>query len=274
MSSQKPIGIFDSGVGGLTVLSAVRKLMPYEEIIYFADALHLPYGDKPMEQILRFSKGITEFLRMQECKLIVIACNTASAAALKPLRELYPDFPFVGMEPAVKPAAEQTKTGAVGVLATSATFQGELYNSVVERFATEVEVIRQPCPGLVQQIEAGKLHTHDTEGMLRKWIEPMLVKNIDTLVLGCTHYPFVKELIQKIAGEKVRVIDPAPAVAKQTQRVLEQKDLLIEGTKSADVTYYTSGSAEEFNKVLGMLEMKPGAVLEVKWEKESLITSH
>ncbi|MCC7301520.1 MAG: glutamate racemase [Bacteroidia bacterium] len=264
MSSQAPIGIFDSGIGGLTVLSEIRKLMPHEELIYFADSANLPYGEKPMEKILELSKNIVELLRSKGCKLIVIACNTASAAALKPLRELYPDFPFVGMEPAVKPAAEQTKTKTVGVLATPATFQGELYASVVERFAQDVEVIRQPCPGLVQQIEAGKLHTHDTEGMLRGWIEPMLEKNIDTLVLGCTHYPFVKELIKKIAGEKVRIIDPAPAVAKQVQRILEQKDLLVSGTKAADITYFTSGSVEQMKSALSMLDMKPGEVIELQ----------
>lgn len=261
MSSQAPIGIFDSGIGGLTVLAEIRKIMPHEELIYYADSANLPYGEKPMDKILELSKNIVNLLRSKGCKIIVIACNTASAAALKPLREMYPDFPFVGMEPAVKPAAEQTQTKTVGVLATPATFQGELYASVVERFAQDVTVIRQPCPGLVQQIEAGKLHTHDTEGMLRGWIEPMLQKNIDALVLGCTHYPFVKDLIKKIAGENVRLIDPAPAVAKQVQRILEQKDLLVSGTKAADVTYYTSGDSEQLKQTLMMLEMKPGEVI-------------
>ncbi len=271
MTSTSPIGIFDSGIGGLTVLKAVRSLLPYENIIYFSDTIHLPYGDKPMEEILAYSKGITQFLLDNKCKIIVVACNTASAAALKQLRESYPDVMFVGMEPAVKPAAEQTRTGTVGVLATSATFQGELYNSVVERFAKDVEVIRQPCPGLVQQIEAGKLNTHDTEGMLRAWIEPMLKKNIDTLVLGCTHYPFVKSLIEKISGPGVRVIDPAPAVAKQVAKILEEKRLKHDGTKQGEISYYTSGDSNALREMMGMLEMKPGKVEKTEWSKEGAI---
>jgi len=163
-----------------------------------------------MEQIQNFSEGITNFLFEQNAKLIVVACNTASAAALKFLRQKFPDVQFVGMEPAVKPAAEQTQTGKVGVLATPATFQGALYASVVERFAIGVELIQNTCPGLVQQIEQGNLSGEETRKILENALLPMLEKNIDTVVLGCTHYPFVIPLIQQIAGNNVRVIDPAP----------------------------------------------------------------
>ena len=244
------------------MLRAIRELLPNEDLIYFGDNAHLPYGEKSMEEIRKFSEGVTDFLLEKKCKLIVIACNTASAAALKYLREIHPEIPFVGMEPAVKPAAEQTQSGVVGVIATTATFQGELFASVVERFAQNVKVLNQPCPGLVQQIEAGKLETADTETMLRGWLEPMMEKNIDTLVLACTHYPFVLPLIKKIVGEKVRVIDPAPAVARQVKKVLTEKDLLNEnemqkksgsGVEKVAVDYFTSGDAEIFAKTLFVL---------------------
>src|SRR6185503_12569369 len=214
--NNSPIGIFDSGVGGLSVLRAVREQMPNESVIYFGDQGHVPYGSRSMEQIQNFSEGITNFLLEQNAKIIVVACNTASAAALKYLRERFLNVQFVGMEPAVKPAAEHTQTGKVGVLATQATFQGALYASVVERFANGVELLQSTCPGLVQQIEQGNLDGEETRRILQDALLPMLKKNIDTVVLGCTHYPFVIPLIQQIVEDNVRVIDPAPAVAKQT----------------------------------------------------------
>jgi len=159
----------------------------------------------------------------QKTSIIVIACNTASAAALNDLRRTFPEMDFVGMEPAVKPAASLTKSGVVGVLATPATFQGELYNSVVERFATEVNILKDTCPGLVQQIEAGAIHSPKTETILREALEPMITQSIDTIVLGCTHYPFVIPIIQKIVGEQITIINPAPAVAKQVKRIWEKQ---------------------------------------------------
>src|SRR5690242_3602928 len=214
-SRNSPIGIFDSGIGGISVLRAIRRQLPEESILYFGDQGHIPYGPRPMEQIRDFSESITKYLLAQNAKIIVVACNTASAAALQYLREKFPDVPFVGMEPAVKPAAERTQTGRVGVLATPATFQGALYASVVERFANGVELFQNTCPGLVQQIEEGNLSGEESRAILEDALLPMLQKNIDTVVLGCTHYPFVIPLIEKIVGEKARVIDPAPSVAKQ-----------------------------------------------------------
>src|SRR5512146_3492867 len=166
ITSTSPIGIFDSGVGGISVLRAIRAQMPEESVIYFGDQGHMPYGPRSMEQIRSFSEAITKFLLEQDAKIIVVACNTASAAALKYLREKFPDVQFVGMEPAVKPAAEQTQTGKVGVLATPATFQGALYASVVERFENGVELFQDTCPGLVQQIERGMLHGRETRQIL------------------------------------------------------------------------------------------------------------
>lgn len=215
-----PIGIFDSGVGGLSVLRAIHDLLPAEQLLYLADQAHVPYGPRPLEEVREFAHEITHFLIRQKAKLIVVACNAASAASLHDLRREFPDIPFVGMEPAVKPAAEHTQSGRVGVLATPATFQGKLYASVVERFASGVEIYQDTCPGLVKQIESGDLDSLATRGILESALQPMLRQGIDTVVLGCTHYPFVIPLIQEIAGPSVRVIDPAPAVAQQVQRIL------------------------------------------------------
>jgi glutamate racemase len=263
--ASSPIGIFDSGVGGLSVLHAMRQQMPEESVIYFGDQGHIPYGPRPMQQIRNFSEAITKFLLEQKAKIIVVACNTASAAALKYLRETFPDVSFVGMEPAVKPAAEYTQTGKVGVLATPATFQGALYASVVERFANGVELLQNTCPGLVKQIEQGNLQGMETRQILNAALLPMLDKNIDTVVLGCTHYPFVIPLIQQIVGRNVRVIDPAPSVAKQVRRVLEAKGLKKESGSLGDVIYYTSGSPEELKSILPLLLGETGDVRQVEW---------
>jgi len=222
----RPIGIFDSGIGGLTVLRAIHQLMPDEPLLYLADQAHVPYGPRRLEEVRQFSEVITRYLLDQGARLIVVACNTASAAALRHLRSTFPDVPFVGMEPAVKPAAEHTRSGVVGVLATPATFQGELYASVVERFGRGVKLLQHTCPGLVTQIESGALESTETRRILEEALQPMLEQGIDTVVLGCTHYSFVIPLIQQIAGQGVRVIDPAPAVARQVQRLLVASNLL------------------------------------------------
>ena len=266
-----PIGIFDSGVGGLSVLRAVRAQMPEESVIYFGDQGHIPYGPRPMEQIRDFSEAITNFLLERNAKLIIVACNTASAAALKYLREKFPDVQFVGMEPAVKPAAETTQTGKVGVLATPATFQGVLYASVVERFANGVELFQNTCSGLVQQIEQGNLNGSETRKILESALHPMLEKNIDTVVLGCTHYPFVIPLVQEIVGEKVRVIDPAPSVAKQAKRLLEAGGLKYDSSARGEVKFYTSGSPDALKSLLPVLLGENGDVERVEWINDNEI---
>jgi len=269
-STSRPIGVFDSGVGGLSVLRSIREQMPEENILYFGDQGHVPYGPRSMGQIQNFSEGITKFLLDHDSKLIVVACNTASAAALAYLRERFPLVPFVGMEPAVKPAAETTRTGKVGVLATPATFQGALYASVVERFASGVELFQHTCPGLVNQIEKGELSSEDTRAILEDALLPMLdaSRNIDTVVLGCTHYPFVIPLIEQIVGKNVRVIDPAPSVAKQVKRLLE-----VAGTKSqaqgrASVRFFTSGNPSEMKSMLPVLLGESGDVELVIWKND------
>lgn len=260
-----PIGVFDSGVGGLSVLRAIRQQMPEESVIYFGDQEHIPYGPRPMEQIRNFSEAITKFLLSQNAKIIVVACNTASAAALKYLRETFPAVSFVGMEPAVKPAAEHTQTGKVGVLATPATFQGALYASVVERFANGVELLQDTCPGLVQEIERGNLNGAETRHILDSALLPMLEKNIDTVVLGCTHYPFVIPLIQQIVGGKVRVIDPAPSVAKQVRRVLDAQKRKSLSSGRGEVKFYTSGDPEGLKSLLPLLLGEIGEIKKVEW---------
>jgi glutamate racemase len=197
-----------------------------------------------------------------------VACNSASAAALPHLRKTFPGVPFVGMEPAVKPAVEQTRSGVVGVLATPATFQGALYASVLERFAQGVTVLQHTCPGLVAQIEQGALNAPETESILRGALEPMLLKGIDTVVLGCTHYPFVIPLIQRIVGPDVRVIDPAPAVARQVGRLLAADGLREQS--AAPTAYYSSGAAEIFETLLSVLIGEQGDVEEVGWDGSKL----
>jgi glutamate racemase len=263
-----PIGVFDSGVGGMSVLRAIRAQIPRESVVYLGDQMHIPYGPRTTEEIRNFSKAITEFLLEQNSKIIVVACNTASAAALKYLREQFPQVRFVGMEPAVKPAVEHTQTGKVGVLATPATFEGPLYASVVERFANGVELFQNTCNGLVQQIEAGNLEGADTRQILEEALLPMLENNIDTIVLGCTHYSFVIPLIERIVGGKARVIDPAPAVARQVRRLLEAGELTSPAMLHGSIQLYTSADPEALKSMLPILLGEDTVVEKVKWSGE------
>jgi len=266
-----PIGIFDSGVGGISVLRAIRTQMPEENVIYFGDQGHIPYGPRPMVQIRNFSEAITRFLLEHGAKIIVVACNTASAAALKYLRETFHEIPFVGMEPAVKPAAEHTHTGKVGVLATPATFQGALYASVVERFANGVELFQDTCPGLVQEIEQGNLDGEAPRRILEEALLPMLEKDIDTVVLGCTHYPFVIPLIQRIVGDGVRVIDPAPAVARQTTRLLEATGMRNGSGEQGAIRLFTSGEPARLRFLLPTLLGEMGELEKMEWVSDQIV---
>lgn len=254
------IGIFDSGVGGLSVLRAIRQQLPSLPAIFVADQAHVPYGPRPLSEVRGFAESITRYLLSQGADLIVVACNTASAAALYALRQTFLQVPFVGMEPAVKPAAEQTHTGKVGVLATPATFQGALYASVVERFAQGVQLYPHTCPGLVQQIEAGELDTLKTRVILEDALLPMMAEGIDTVVLGCTHYPFVIPLIQEIVGPAVRVIDPAPAVARQVGRLLPTNSPPGQAGELAKVRFLTTGDPAQLRKLLPRLLGEGGDV--------------
>lgn len=269
-TAQGLIGVFDSGVGGLSVLRALREQLPAHPMIYLADQAHVPYGLRSLHEVRRFSEQITRFLLAQGAEIIVVACNTASAAALRELRTAFPNTPFVGMEPAVKPAAETTHSGVVGVLATPATFQGALYASVVERFAQGVRLLQDTCPGLVAQIEAGDLDGVETRRILVSTLQPMLEQGVDTVVLGCTHYPFVIPLIQEIAGPQVRVIDPAPAVARQTRRVLQERGHYLSGAKAAPLRVFTTGDAPSLERLLPRLVGASVPVQALHWQQDSL----
>jgi len=272
MSDPESIGIFDSGVGGLSVWREIAHQLPYEDTLYLADQAHVPYGYRRLAEVRKFSEGIARFLLGQGAKVIVVACNTASAAALHYLRRTFPDVPFVGMEPAVKPAVEQTRNGVVGVIATQTTFQGKLFASLVERYADDVRVLTQVCPGLVEAVEAGALDTPETEALLRECLTPLIEAGVDQLVLGCTHYPFLRPAIERVVAASITVIDPAPAVARQTARVLAQRGLRADpstgsGHRRGRVgrhLFYTSGDVAAFIRMIGRLLPSVGEDTEVR----------
>lgn len=263
-----PIGVFDSGLGGLSVWREIVRLLPQESTIYFADSAHVPYGPRGEAEIRHFCDRITRFLLAKNCKAVVVACNTASAAALKYLRDTFPDFPSIGMEPAVKPAAETTRSKVVGILATPATFQGRLFAATAGRhaYARGVTLISQVCPGLAEQVEAGKLDTPETETMLRGWLAPMLAARADSVVLACSHYPFVIEVIRRIAGDAVNVIDPAPAVARHVQRVLEQAHLLVPAASEPAHRFYTSTDPGDMQRLLKQLVGVDATPVAMHWD--------
>jgi glutamate racemase len=246
--SNLPIGVFDSGSGGLSVLSELIKTLPDESFIYFADSANCPYGSKPHNEIIKLSECITNFLLQKKCKLIVVACNTATAAAIDYLRKSY-TIPFIGMEPAIKPASLNTKTKSIGVLATAGTFKGRLYIETSKKYASDVNVCFQIGEGLVELVESGKENSEESEILLRKYIEPMLDCNIDHLVLGCTHYPFLKPMLEKILPQGIEIIDPAPAVAKQTEKVLIQNNILLNENNSQSIEIYSSGNTDILKKI-------------------------
>jgi glutamate racemase len=269
--NSQPIGVFDSGVGGLSVWMEILRQLPGESTLYFADQAHIPYGNRSLQEIRRYATGITSFLLNQGAKLIVVACNTASGAALQNLRTVFPEIPFVGMEPAVKPAVENTHTGHVGVIATPTTYEGILYKQLVRRFERQVTIHTQICPGLVEKIEAGQIDSPTTHALLQECLQPLAQHNIDQLVLGCTHYPFISELALRILGSKVSLINPAPAVARQTKRLLDQKLLQCSKDHIAEHIFFTSGSVQEFTDIAYVLVKYSGKVSQTIWVDGKLI---
>jgi glutamate racemase len=249
---EAPIGVFDSGVGGLSVLGEINCLLPDESLLYVADCGNIPYGEKSPAFIRQRCLQVAEFFRGQGAKALVLACNTATVAAVADLRERYPTWPIVGMEPAVKPAAAATRSGVVGVLATTGTLQSAKFAALLDRFANDVQVITQPCPGLVELIEAGDLHSPALRELLRGYVEPLLAAGSDTLILGCTHYPFLKPLLHEMVPASVILIDTGAAVARQLQRLLEQGDLLAMGP-ARQAQFWTSASPQHFRNILPTL---------------------
>lgn len=259
MHKQAAIGVFDSGLGGISVLHEIRHLLPFESLVYIADSAHVPYGEKTAEFIVGRSVAISEFLLAQPVKAIVVACNTATAAAVTELRQRWPDVLIVGMEPAVKPAVQASKSGKVGVLATTGTLRSARFAALLERYASDVEVITQPCPGLVELIEAGELDSAPTRALLAAYVEPLLAAGCDTLILGCTHYPLIKTVLQSIIPEHVQLIDTGAAVARRLQNELGKQGLLADQREAAD-QFYASGNISKVEQTLALLWQEPERV--------------
>jgi glutamate racemase len=254
---EQPVGVLDSGVGGLSVLRELLRQLPREDYLYLADQAHVPYGSRTLRQVREYSESIVQFLITRGAKLIVVACNTASAAALHPLRRTFPGIPFVGMEPAIKPAAETSRSRSVGVLATPATFQGKLFASVVERFGQGVELIEVVLPGLVELIEAGAVDSLAARRILEQGLAPLRTRGVDTLVLACTHYPFVIPMIRQLAGDGVEVIDPAPAIARQAGRLLTEFGTAGPGGPGGRVTLFSTGDPRALaNAARALIELR------------------
>lgn len=261
MSRLNPIGVFDSGVGGLSILTEIRRMLPDEDLLYLADTAYCPYGVKPVTEIRRRVLTVADYLIGLGSKAIVVACNSACVAGLDQVREVHPEIPIIGVEPAVKPAHDLTRNGRIGVLATDMTLHGERFSLLVEKYGTDIEIYTQPAPGLVELVEEGKTDTPETEEVLRKYLKPLLEKGVDTLVLGCTHYPFLKPLIGRIAGPNVTILDTGLAVARQTAKVLKQQELTKGTMRPGRETFYTSGDPNDVTGVVRLLWNDPNAVV-------------
>jgi glutamate racemase len=247
MNNNQPIGIFDSGIGGTSIWKAIHELLPNEQTIYLADSKNAPYGQKTKAEIIALSMKNTEYLLTLGCKLIVVACNTATTNAIKELREKY-KIPFIGIEPAIKPAALHSKTQTIGILATQGTLNSELFNKTVEMYH-DTKIIEQIGHGLVQLIENGSMNSPEMTQLLNEYLQPMIAANIDYLVLGCSHYPYLIPQIKKILPPHIQIIDSGEAVAKQTQNVLNEKVGRSTLTESHPV-FYTNTDPKVLSEIL------------------------
>ncbi|MBP6000633.1 MAG: glutamate racemase [Flavobacterium sp.] len=252
MNSKDPIGLFDSGIGGTSIWKEVRALLPNENTIYLADSKNAPYGLKSKEEIIFLSEKNTEILLEQNCKLIVVACNTATTNAIKELRAKY-KVPFIGIEPAIKPAALQSKTQTIGILATKGTLNSALFHENVAKHP-EVKIVEQIGHGLVQLIENDAIASEEMTELLKSYLLPMVEKNIDYLVLGCSHYPYLIPQIKKIIPAKIKIIDSGEAVAKQTKKILEERDLLNVSNSTPTSLFYTNSSKDVLQKILSPID--------------------
>ncbi len=253
--SNQPIGIFDSGVGGTSIWKEIHHLLPNENTIYLADSKHAPYGPKGKERIIELSIKNTELLLQKKCKLIVVACNTATTNAIDYLRKHY-NIPFIGIEPAIKPAALQSKTKTIGILATKGTLSSDLFAKTSDLFARGIDVIEQNGEGIVELIESGQLDSEHMKDLLKQYLKPMLDANMDYLVLGCTHYPYLIPQLLHLIPSHVKIIDSGEAVARQTKNILEQNDLLstqkaILKANRTKYQFYTNGNPEVLKQLLG-----------------------
>ncbi len=267
------IGVLDSGVGGLSVLREIHRALPAHPTYYLADQAHVPYGPRPISELFQFSDGITRYLLDQGARVIVMACNTASAASLHDLRAKYPDVPFVGMEPAVKPAVEATRTNVIGVLSTQVTASGELFKQTVAKYASHVRVVVQVAPALVQLVERGDWESPEGDAILRDHLTPLMEAGADQIALACTHFPFLIDAMQRLINAhydgRARLIDPSPAVARQVRRVLERENLLCEGDVVAQHVYSTTGSAARLESMLRRLIAVDAPVQSLAWDNDA-----
>lgn len=256
MNVAQPVGIFDSGVGGLSVLRAIREELPAEHLLYVGDSGSAPYGDRTVEFVTERAAVMTQFLVEQGAKAAVIACNTATAIAAASLRVRF-SIPIVAIEPAVKPAASRTRSRVVGVLATTGTLSSPSIARLLANYGADVDFLIEPCPGLADRVERGELDSAETRALVGRHVRPLVDRGADILVLGCTHYPFLSGLIQEIAGPGVEVIDPAAAVARELRRRLGAGSLLLEGTGPGTERFWTTGSTEESAPIVEKLWGKP-----------------
>lgn len=248
--SKQSIGIFDSGVGGTSIWKEIHALMPYENTIYLADSANAPYGPRGKDAIIDLSIKNTEHLLSKNCKLIVVACNTATTNTIDYLRANY-NVPFIGIEPAIKPAALQTKTNAVGILATKGTLSSELFSKTTNLFASNIKVVEQIGDGIVELIEGGNLYSEELKSLLKVYLEPMIKADIDYLVLGCTHYPYLIPILLELLPNHVKIIDSGEAVARQTKAVLEKHNFLNSEIGHSKNEFYTNGAPEIMKSLLG-----------------------
>ena len=247
--SKQPIGIFDSGVGGTSIWKEIHALLPYENTIYLADSANAPYGPKGKDAIIALSEKNTEYLLNQNSKIIVVACNTATTNAIKHLRKKY-NVPFIGIEPAIKPAALQTQTKAIGILATKGTLTSELFVNTSQLYSNGIEVIEQEGEGIVQLIESGNINSEEMKALLEIYLKPMLNANIDYLVLGCTHYPYLIPHLLKMLPKHIKIIDSGEAVARQTKAILKQLNLLNIADVKPDLKFYINSNPKVMSKLL------------------------
>lgn len=248
--STKPIGIFDSGVGGTSIWKEIHALLPKENTIYLADSYNAPYGPKGKERITELSVKNVDLLIKKGCKLIVVACNTATTNAIKHLRANY-NIPFIGIEPAIKPAALKTQTKAVGILATKGTLASELFHETTDLYSNGIEIIEQEGEGIVQLIESGQLNSDEMKELLNIYLEPMLKANMDYLVLGCTHYTYLMPMLIEMLPNHIKIIDSGEAVARQTKAVLDKHQLLNTHSTKFKHQFFTNGSPEVMQSLLG-----------------------
>lgn len=248
-NSKNMIGIFDSGLGGISVWQALHDALPNESLIYLGDGARCPYGSRSSDEVRQFTEEAVERLLAEGCKMIVLACNTATAVAIKGLREKYPHIPFVGLEPAVKPAALTTKTGVIGVLATERSLQGDHFRRNEEKYGSTVKILKAVGEGFVEAVENNEEQTPETEALIRKAVQPLVDGGADRIVLGCTHYPFLRKTIEQIAGSRVEVIDSSEAVARRVAALLDEHNLRADATAEAEYRFLTFADEEYAEKL-------------------------